>query len=91
MSAAEETSEKTMFMCGSLGGSSEWCRSRSSACVLFSIVHFLLELLGFLLVGEGEAGEAFFNLKAVEIGAILIVAPRVEYFLVPDDTAVFRL
>lgn len=61
------------------------------ARILLSFVHFLLELLGFFLVDEGETGEAVFELKGVEEGAVLVVREGCVDLLVPDDTSVGRL
>lgn len=75
------------------------CAARSSAhakwlvpCVLvrilLALVHLLLKRLGLLLVGKGEAGEALFQLKGVEEGAVLVVGEGVVDLLIPDDAAV---
>lgn len=61
------------------------------AGVLLPLIHLLLELLGLLLVDEGEAGETFFQLEGVEEGAVLIVGEGVVDFLVPDDASIGRL
>jgi hypothetical protein len=65
--------------------------SRGLACVLFPLVHLLLELPSLLLVHKGQAGEALLELKGVEKGAVLVVPPGVEYLLVPDDATTSRL
>lgn len=57
-------------------------------CVLFAFVHFLLELLRLLLVGEGQAGETLLEFEGVEESAVLIVREGVVDLLVPNDAAV---
>lgn len=70
---------------------SKWCRFGRLARVLFPVVHLFLELLGLLLVCEAQASHAVFYLEGVEEGSVLVVAPRVEYLLVPDDPSHGRL
>lgn len=85
----EDVAQQAVFLASRcVGRSAEWCRSRGSAGVLLSLVHFLLELLGLLLVDEAEPGEALFQLERMEEGSVLVVAPRIEDLLVPDDPAV---
>jgi hypothetical protein len=55
--------------------------------VLFAVVELLLERLGLLLVGEGQAGQTVLELKRVEEDAVLVVGEGVVDLLVPDDTA----
>lgn len=74
-----------------LGAPAKRRGSRGSAGILLAVVHLLAELFGLLLVDEAEAGEALLELKGVEKRAVLVVVPRVEEFLVPDDAAVGRL
>lgn len=59
-------------------------------CVLLAIVDLLLERLGLLLVGEGEACLAVLELEGVEEDAILVVCEGVVDLLVPDDATVGR-
>lgn len=61
------------------------------ACVLLPIVHLLQELLGFLLVDKGQAGETVFELEGMEEDPILIVIPGFIDLLVPDDASIRRL
>jgi hypothetical protein len=69
-------------------GSAKRCRSRGSAGILFSLVHFLFKLPSLLLVDEAERSETFLQFKGVEKGSVLVIAPRIEDFLVPNDPAV---
>ncbi len=89
----EEATEQAVLLLGlaSCSCSSKRRRFRCAARILFSIVHFLLELLGFLFVDEAEAGKAVLELKGVEKGSVLVVAPAVKDFLVPDDATGGRL
>lgn len=57
-------------------------------CILLALVHLLLELLCFLLIGKRQTGQAVLELKGVEEGTVLVVLERVVDFLVPDDAAV---
>lgn len=57
-------------------------------CILLSFVHLLLELLGFLLICERQAGQTVLELEGVEEGTVLVVLEGVVDFLVPDDAAV---
>lgn len=59
--------------------------------VLLAVVHLLLERLGLLLVGKGQSGLAFLQLKRVEEDAVLVVREAIVDLLVPDDAAVGRL
>lgn len=52
MSTAKESSEQAMFVSGVLSGTPKRRCFRISACVLFPVVHLLLELLCFFLVGK---------------------------------------
>lgn len=54
-------------------------------CILLALVHLLLELLCFLLIGKRQTGQAVLELKGVEEGTVLVVLERVVDFLVPDD------
>lgn len=56
--------------------------------VLLSLIHLLLELLGLLVVGEGEASQASFQFEGVEEDAVLVVGKALEYLLIPDHAAV---
>lgn len=64
-------------------GSSEWLVLCIFVCILLPIVHLLLERLGLLLVGEGEACQAVFELEGVEEDAILVISKGVVDLLVP--------
>lgn len=63
----------------------------SFAGILLSLVHLLFELLGLLLIDEAQPGEILLQLKRVEECPVLVVVPRIEELLVPDDTAIRRL
>lgn len=71
-----------------MAGSAKRSGSRGSAGVLFSLVHLLLELLGLLLVDETERCETFLQFECVEKGSVLVIAPRIEDLLIPNDPAV---
>lgn len=64
------------------------CCFGAFAGIFLSIVHLLLEFLGFLLIYKGKSSEAVFELKGVEEGSVLIVVERVIDLLVPDDSTV---
>lgn len=73
------------------------CRARSErlcfcllACVLFPLVHFLLERPRLFLVDERQASHTLFQLERVEKGAILVVLERVVDLLVPYHPSVSR-
>jgi hypothetical protein len=55
--------------------------------VLLSVIHFLLESLRLLLIGERKCGQAVLELEGVEKHAVLVVAEGIVYFLIPNDTA----
>jgi hypothetical protein len=57
---------------------------------LFPFVHLLLELLGLLLVAEGQSSQAVLEFEGVEEDAVLVVREGVVYFLVPYDATVGR-
>lgn len=86
---AEETSQDSMLMSW-LGAAAKGGGSGSTGGILLSLVHLLLELLGLLLVDKAQASEAFFELKGVEEGSVLVVGPRIEDLLVPNDAAIGR-
>lgn len=90
--SSKQTSEKTMVLvvvC--LGCASEWCLAGSLAGVLFPVVHLLEELLGLLLVHEGQTGQTLLELKGMEEDAVLVVAPSVEDLLIPNHSPVSGL
>lgn len=89
--SSKQTSEKTVLVVVCLGSASERCLAGSLAGVLFPVVHLLEELLGFLLVHEGQAGHAFLKLEGMEEDTVLVVAPSVEDLLVPYDSPVSGL
>jgi hypothetical protein len=90
MARAEETSQAAVLL-GGLGASAKGRGSRGLAGVLLAVVHLLLELLGLLLIDETQASQTVLELKSVEEGAVLVVGPRVEDFLIPDDATMGRL
>lgn len=57
-------------------------------CVSLAGLDLLVEAGGLLLVGEGEAGHARFELEGVEEGAVVVVLEAVVELLVPDDAFV---
>lgn len=87
---SKETSQQAVLV-GWLGTAAKGCGSRRTAGILLAVIHLLAELFGLLLVDETEAGQALLELKRVKKCAVLVVVPRVEDFLVPDDAAVCRL
>jgi len=58
--------------------------------ILLTFIHLLFELLCFLLVSKGQAGQTVLELKGVEKGTVLVVLEGVVDFLVPDDAAIRR-
>lgn len=87
MARPKETAEEAAVLLFVMAASSERRGSRLFAGILFTVVHLLLELLRLLLVDKAQPGNAFFQLKGVEKRAVLVVAPRIEDFLVPDHTS----
>jgi hypothetical protein len=81
---------KQRVLCGR-GSSAEWCSSRFLGCVFFPIVHLLHELLRLFLVDKRQACQAFFQLKRVKEGPVLVVVPGVVDLLIPYHTSVSRL
>jgi len=86
----KEATEKAMVM---LVMARRRCASKgrfggSLAGVLFPVVHLLQELFRLFLVDERQPCKTFFQFEGVEKDAILVIAPCVEYFLIPYDTAV---
>ena len=61
------------------------------ACILFSIVHLLLELLSLLLVYERKTSQTLFEFKRVEEGPVLIVVERIVDLLIPYHAAIGTL
>jgi hypothetical protein len=57
-------------------------------CVLLAFIHFLLELLRFLLVSKRQASQTVLELEGVKEGTVLVVLEGVIDFLVPDNTTV---
>jgi len=89
----KEATEKAMVM---LVMARRRCASKgrfggSLAGVLFPVVHLLQELFRLFLVDERQPCKTFFQFEGVEKDAILVIAPCVEYFLIPYDTAVSGL
>lgn len=78
--SSKDASKQTVFgSCRCAGrNASERCSFGRLASVLFPLVHFLLELFRLLLVDEAQRRHAFFQLKRVEEGPILVVDPRVK-------------
>ena len=91
--AAKEASEQAMMVLVVVRRSSSSKRrlQRGLARILFPVVHLLQELLRLLLVDEGQAGLAFFQLKGMEKDAVLVVAPGFVDFLVPYYSSVCGL
>lgn len=94
--SSEDTPEQAMLMTAvtaMLAGcrSTEWCGLCRFARVLFPVIHLLQELLGLFLVDKRQPGQAFFELEGVEKYSVLVVAPRVEDLLIPDNSPVPRL
>lgn len=75
---------------GWLGTSTEGCRLCSSACILLSLIHLLLELFGLLFVDEAQTSQAFFEFEGMEKGSVLVIVPRIENLLVPDNSSIGR-
>lgn len=88
---AKQTAKQAMLLLCRLGTTSKRCRSSRLACILFSVVHLLPELLRFLLVNKAECSQAILELESMKESSVLIVMPCIEYFLVPDDAAIGTL
>lgn len=90
MPMSKDASQQAMLVVATAAWcrAAEWCTSRCLARVLFPVVHLLQELLGFLLVDKGQAGEAVLELERMEEDAVLIVVPGLINLLVPDDASV---
>lgn len=73
---------------GWLGTSTEGCRLCSSACILLSLIHLLLELFGLLFVDKAQTSQAFFKFEGMKKGPVLVVVPRIENLLVPDNSSI---
>jgi len=92
MAVAEEPPQQRMLVTAGRGrGAAKRLRLGLPVGVLFPVVHFLLELLGLLLVDKGQASQTLLKLKGVEEDAILVVVPRIVDFLIPHDAAIARL
>ncbi len=91
--AAKEASKQAMMVLVVVRRSSSSKRrlQRGLACILFPVVHLLQELLRLLLVDEGQAGLALFQLKGMEKDAVLVIAPVFVDFLVPYYSSVCGL
>lgn len=86
MAIAKEAAKQAGLL-DRLGAAAKGRRLGGPAGVLFAVVHLFFELLGLFFVDEAEAGQAVFQLKGVEKGAVLVVGPRIVYFLIPDDAS----
>lgn len=71
----------------SWGAAAKGCLFRRSACILLSLIHLLLELLGLLFVDEAQPSQAFLEFESMEESTVLIVMPRIENLLIPDNSA----
>lgn len=58
------------------------------ACILLPLVHFFLELAGFLLVDKRQACHTLFQLEGMKKRSILVVLESVIYLLVPYHSSV---
>jgi hypothetical protein len=76
------------MLVGRLSAASKGCRLRSSACVLFSLVHLLFELFGLLFVYEAQASQAFLEFECMKESSILVVVPCIEDLLVPNNSSI---
>jgi hypothetical protein len=79
------------MLMGRLGTSTEGRRLCSSACILLSLIHFLLELFGLLFVDEAQTSQAFFEFEGMKKGSVLVIVPGIEDLLVPDNSSIGRL
>jgi hypothetical protein len=64
------------------------CLFRLFACVLFALIQLFDEGFRFFLIGEGESCGAFFQLKRVKKGSILIITKAIVDLLVPDNSTI---
>ena len=69
----------------------KWSRFGGFTRILLTIIHLLLKLFRFLLVGERETCKTFLKLEGVEKGSILIIVERVINFLIPYDPTIGTL
>lgn len=90
MTRSKESAQEAMLFF-LVTAASEGGRPRLLGSILLSVVHLLFELLRLLLIHEAQAGDAFFQFEGVKKGAVMVVAPCVEDFLVPDDSTRRRL
>lgn len=86
----KESSEQAMLVYR-LRAATKGCRSRSSASILLSLVHLLLERFGLLLINKAQSRQTTLKLKGVEECTVLIVVPSVVDLLVPYDASVAGL
>lgn len=85
---AKQTTQQTVLVLGLVVGAAKGGITCGFAGVLLPVVHLLLELSRLFLVDKGESGKALLELKAVEVGAVLVVAPNVVDLLIPNDTSI---
>lgn len=85
--SSKDAAQQAVFVVAACAGGypSEWCRLGGFTRVLFPVIHLLLELLRLLFVDKGQARDTVLYLESVEESSVLVVAPRVEYLLVPYD------
>jgi hypothetical protein len=92
MARSKQTSQQAVAMLlFRLGGATKMSRPSCFAGILLSIVHFLLELLGLLLIHEAQPSDAFFQFECMKKGPVLVICPGIKNLLVPYDAAIRRL
>ena len=69
----------------------ERCGFGVLARIFFSVIHFLLEFLGLLLIGERKPCKAFFKLKRVKECSVLVVIEGVVDLLIPQYSSICTL
>lgn len=67
---------------------SEWLLAGGFVSDLLPLIDLLLELLGLLVVDEGKAGQAVFQLKGVKEDPVLVVLEGIIDLLIPYDPTI---
>ena len=90
---SKEASQQAMLVMasGRGGGAAEGGVFCCLARVLLPVAHLFQKLPGLFFVDKREAGEAVLEFEGMEEDPLLVVAPVLKDFLIPDDAAVGRL
>lgn len=89
MSSKDATQQAVLVAAASCTGcyTSKRCVFGCFAGILFPFFHLLLELLRLFLVDKSQSSQAVLQFEAVEESTVLVVAPRIEYLLIPYDAS----